>query len=47
MTGSELTLDQLKDAAGGVGGASGPGGTTFPKDNDRSSGILTGDGFDT
>ena len=29
----ELSLDQLKNAAGGGGGSAGPGGTTFPKDN--------------
>ena len=28
----ELSLDQLKDAAGGVGSTSGPIGTSFPKD---------------
>ena len=27
----ELNLEQLEDAAGGVGGTSGPGGTSFPK----------------
>ena len=35
----ELSLDQLKDAAGGIGGKSGPGGTSYPKDNiDGTSG---------
>ena len=29
----ELDLEQLEDAAGGVSGASGPGGTTFLKQN--------------
>ena len=29
----ELSLDQLKDAAGGIGTTAGPGGTSFPKDN--------------
>ena len=29
----ELDLEQLEDAAGGLGGASGPGGTTFLKQN--------------
>ena len=29
----ELDLEELKDAAGGVGGLSGPGGTTFLKQN--------------
>ena len=27
----ELNLEQLKDAAGGIGGSAGPGGTSFPK----------------
>ena len=29
----ELDLEELKDAAGGIGGLSGPGGTTFLKQN--------------
>ena len=29
----ELSLDQLKDAAGGIAGTAGPGGSTFLKDN--------------
>ena len=29
----ELDLEQLEDAAGGIGTTSGPGGTTFPKTN--------------
>jgi len=43
----ELSLDQLKDAAGGIGTTSGPGGTSFPKDKVKSTAILTGDGLDT
>ena len=58
----ELSLDQLKDAAGGLAQANqapsligktkgesiDPGGSpTFHRDNERSSGILTGDGLDT
>ena len=33
----ELSLDQLKDAAGGVGSTSGPGGTTYLKENIRGT----------
>ena len=29
----ELNLEQLEDAAGGIGSTSGPGGTSFPKTN--------------
>ena len=29
----ELNLEQLKDAAGGLGGSAGPGGTSYPKEN--------------
>ena len=29
----ELDLEQLEDAAGGLGGTAGPGGTTFLKQN--------------
>ena len=32
-TNEELNLEELKDAAGGLGGLSGPGGTTYLKQN--------------
>ena len=39
----ELNLDQLEDAAGGIGGTSGPGGTTFLKQNVGGSASPGGD----
>ena len=32
-TNEELDLEQLEEAAGGVGTTAGPGGTSFPKTN--------------
>ena len=29
----ELNLEQLEEAAGGIGGSAGPGGTTYLKEN--------------
>ena len=39
----ELSLDQLKDTAGGIGANSGPGGTSYPKDNVAGSAGPGGD----
>ena len=39
----ELDLEELKGAAGGVGGLSGPGGTTFLKQNVSGSAGPGGD----
>ena len=39
----ELDLEQLEDAAGGIGTTSGPGGTTFLKDNISGSANPGGD----
>ena len=42
-TNEELDLEQLEDAAGGIGGTSGPGGTSFPKTNIAGSADPGGD----
>lgn len=39
----ELDLEELKEAAGGLGTTAGPGGTTFPKTNIGGSASPGGD----